>query len=1488
MNQRILARWTMLAMLIVLVVMTLFIERTSASTPVEIITAPTSTSSPQQTYTGELILSTGTVIPGETILFLAHITPSPPSTNDCSVKVVIQGDGMQRDPYCLYDDGVSAGDLAANDQIYSAFIPITVSDSSKHQQLQASLTYQDQAVGSTKTLEVLIKSNEDPKNNEYPKLLVLTDWQALYDEFRDTGMQAQQENMDSCSTDQTHDFLELVQHIETYATTYSGIVVDIPHAITSAHGFPKEETTKEYCQGDYATIPYGALGQTGLIHRHCKGLLIDELIATYGYNDAREDYNETIENIVLIGDDQVIPFFRVKDSSDFYGESAGTPEFVSPERFYMRYPLPYGRTEQVNPVLSDMNEGYIMSDVPYSMLHFQPLTFEYNWRNAPDELLRPHGNMVGIGRVFAPRPCQLIQTMQRYQKPLNIDATTSPNATAFLGENADNTPPNYPSMQEVYGMSHVPFLSRWFQNALTVHDAEDAIWNPQAFFAAFQQSHLLSWIGLSDHTLLHIASERDIRGLSIDTSVVNNPEKPIMLTMFGNHAGTSVSNYPDTIDDTTSLEPEYSDSIVRALVSKGVTLFAPTSYIYVFGRDTFTQTNTLSLHQRMMGFWLDHAQDYSIATTGQLWKQTYVFYTAFYETGGSKIPRDPAIGKHYNSSSYLLHSAAAYSMVHYGLPTQPLHAPYASLCSSTAIKSMSDTQAATSLQTSERSARTIHLPLTMQFEQQTKDDGTTLFQVKNGTLLAPPNMEIVPMVVERIMLAKGVTADDVQVSLVYSKSKTLHGRYTLPKAIPYIFGGGSITGTHQLPDIYPTSMYDYELVPVEHGTLLLLSVVPLQYRQEIGDVTLYPELHFEIEVAEPVSLAFGGIFSVEFEKTDKTTGKITVYDIPNWLSEAVVSWTVNDGQGHVIETNRVSHTVEQGKNVTQEIDTSDWDHQDKFIEISVQSCDHSAPGGDLAVQLHDIEKTNKEDDKNAEQYEPLCLKDGEPDKTQKYLAGDTEATWTLGVYQDGCEIKKTTVPTRSFHLLIDGQEIDNPSVTKEGTVTYTVKLDLDTITYGNHNVAIRVIDDSSKAEGVAFWDLQYYAQGLRIIDKQPAASSIYTLTNTDNIVSASLVMEIQKDGNEAIELATGLTRDHFTLTVEGITIEKEKISVMEVATGTYQVTFPLTGKMLGNPYVFVHVRDDRGKTAYHRWTLQVDATDICFFRDCPTSPCASYELSEVLEPTVTLQALNSECKGQPTNLDTYKDDWYKLQLQPGDNLVANLTSIPKGANYDLILYTRSITNYFEHVAFSNNLTNIDETLVYTVPVIAETIGTTGTVALADDETTYYLRVLFTEWLPTEAENSYRLGVWTRTSTLFLPILLQPLPPAPACNHVEYSDIPNAMYPFSFVGTLCEATPSSETNDTEDWYWIPNVQAGQTLSVWMKNIRNGADYDLFLYGSDENNMVRNLPLSSSYHWGSVDEYFEHEITTAGNYYLQVQLKNKLESGNRYRLFVNLQN
>jgi hypothetical protein len=951
--------------------MTPLITTTHTPTPTLTQTStrtPTPTPTPQPS-TGRLMASAAYLLTGQDVLLLASIHAANGQPVLGLNTVTVQAAGQS---FSLYDDG-SHGDFYNRDGLYTAFTSIT----------STGTIPADLFVGAVKFDGLSLTVIDDPE------LVVLTDWAALYAEFRDTGMAALTAQADR-NQNGRHDFFDLVERLNIYASAHHGVVVDLSHAIKTSVGFTV----------NYMSLAYG----NGTSTRYQMGTLIDQLIS--GLDTQTKG---SIQNIALVGDDQVVPFYRVYDPTDHFGKYTKDPGYYSREK---DYPALIGGI-QSNAVLQDLSQGYVVSDVPYSIRTSQIITPGTWLLSYPDEeAVRPMPDL-GIGRVFTSHPADLIQAIDRYEQPLPLFEGQA-SARVFLGDD-----PNIDfSVLADRGIIHQ--LHKWFRNHLDLYDVQKQPWVPPDFVAAFSNTNLVSLWGHATHKTVLIQNTLKIQAADLNTLSLSGPA---VFIGFGCHMGLSVSNYPDG----RGLTEPFANALVNPIVAQGLTFFAPSSQAYVLGSaQAFRDPN---LHELMVSLFTNGLTDHTLPTVGRVWQALFPIYHR----------NDPALIQNSNAGVHFFHIVGAYGNVLYGLPTQPIERISSSLLP---LETTTEHLALAPL------ALTALTPLTItvtipDFIINQLNDGTSFFSVANGgTHLSPPNGPSLPLVIRTLKLPDNLIVTDVR--LTELQGHTYPTPVTLANSSLSTNNGELITGTYTLPSSYPENIYRYAITRNANGALLTLSVVPLKYSPATHQVTLYDRLSFEIDYVVSAPAA-GPQFSevtvnagqpVRLNRTDQT---IQVKIASTESRNITLLWNVRDPAGYVIGSGHAPLGVFNGTTiVTLPLKTLGWMPGPKDLTVYLQDGENFPSSRNIPLLAEGIQLI---DVTPRDQIRP-------PDAS--------EAFWQLEVRDENGALVRSLAST--FSATVNGQPV-TILVQEWAPGVYQVRLPLSDITNKDHLVQIRAVDN---------------------------------------------------------------------------------------------------------------------------------------------------------------------------------------------------------------------------------------------------------------------------------------------------------------------------------------------------------------------------------------------------------------------------------------------
>jgi hypothetical protein len=682
---------------------------------------------------------------------------------------------------------------------------------------------------------------------EKPKVLILTNWEALYNEFRDTGMEVEDFRED-LNQNGYHDFYDLVVRLNEYANSHSGIVVDLPSAISGYKG-------SNYGQGDTST-------------RLRMGYLIDKYIA----QESSKSGN-SIQYIVLFGDDEVVPFYRVFDPIDYYNHFGGTEPYQSKEREYSDN---FGGT-QGNPTLIDSSEGYIMSDVPYSIRQSQHITKD-SWLSEdpdlPETLATPNPDM-GVGRIFSLRPNDLISALDRYEKPIKLDPNEAKTAL-FIAED----PENRIDFFKLVNRSLLPQLTNWFQERLNIYNHFDSPWDPFELTAEFENNDLIGWWGHSNHISLQMDDEKYI--LSQD---LNNLEvlHPVMFTAYGCHAGYSVSHYPNY----PQVSSVYVDAWIPYLLSQGITHFAPSNQTA-----TWPTTDSPHLQELMIAYFVNGMLEYANNTVGDVWKNMFPHY----HTDDPRFA-DPRLP----SATRIFHVASAYGNIFYGLPTQPV----AREANSPLNTHHTDQSSTAPYELYSDTTKTLTFNIeTPEFQKENTNKGDIISFPNEGTHIASLGGPILPLAVRSFVFPDGATS--FQVSMTTLEVSNLSD-IELNRMQFETSDGEIISNSYNLTNFYPKDPYTFTLTSNDEGNLLLLSYIPITYDPSPPSVTWRERTQFVITYTQQdigigprlSDVIVNAGYALETDDDQQRVEGIVTY---NGSDKFLLKWTVRALDGFVIDS----------------------------------------------------------------------------------------------------------------------------------------------------------------------------------------------------------------------------------------------------------------------------------------------------------------------------------------------------------------------------------------------------------------------------------------------------------------------------------------------------------------------------------------------------------------------------------------------------------
>jgi alpha-tubulin suppressor-like RCC1 family protein len=518
----------------------------------------------QLPVTATLGVSSPNVLAGGTVLVYATVTNQDGSLDtagDAGVSVTVTG---LTDPVTLKDDG-SGGDLAAGDGVYSAWVSIPGPGPAT-----IDLTVNDNDRGST-TVNVISD----------PTLAVITNLQALYGEFKNTGMSSG-EDLDKNGVP---DFYDLIARLNQYAGAHRGILFDLAQEITAANGYSQ----------DYSSLRYGT-------DDVAMGRLIDDFTSNLGAG-------HSIKDIAIVGDDSVVPFYRRPDPPN-----TGEPESDYPSNTPGDLGSNYG-----NPTLIDSGWNYIMTDVPYACFGIDPDTSSFPVVEA------------GIGRIFAGHPGQLTQIIDGYETPVDLDPSIRTAEVFNLHNETRDNPPlvNWPNAVK---LALKPVLDKYFKlvpNSAVIlpgqyfqKNGQVMSWTPGSVASSLQQADItLLWSHATHEFQITEPEEGPAIVAGTYSGIPNEPGHVLIST--GCHSGYSVGRVSSSGD-----YAPYDQSLVNGLISKEITYLAPTTY------GIGDEKHGVAYHDLLMSSFLSDLLNANTRTVGDAQMQAYGQYWPRSESGG--------------------------------------------------------------------------------------------------------------------------------------------------------------------------------------------------------------------------------------------------------------------------------------------------------------------------------------------------------------------------------------------------------------------------------------------------------------------------------------------------------------------------------------------------------------------------------------------------------------------------------------------------------------------------------------------------------------------------------------------------------------------------------------------------------------------------------------------------------------------------------------
>ncbi len=794
--------------------------------------------------------------PGQTVLlYTVPKGDEPDCCTSCALDVYVVVDGNTANPLKMENQAEGVADRNQAD---------FVKDDCHH-----SLWFEP-TEDRTYILDLYVVNQGDPFEPYYladtlhlaptstPELVVYTDLRELFNEFEMTDDK-------SPTTDSNGncilDYYDALARMVRYAEEQKGVLIDVRQdAYTADHVFYNSLTT-----------------------RQTMGEEIDENVTAH-----LEGFKLYLFNIAIIGDDAVVPFYRMETPDTVFDESDYLSSYGSngnPTLYDTQYP-------------SGVPHGYYMSDLPYA-------TYEATLPHDP----KPN---ISIGRIYYETPLALSQAIEAYEQPIDVRPGKSSAALFYLAnekglrwediseraikpllhnhygsglqENVGYTAPESFEKQRAYLYSGG--TTPW--NAITttrraVVDTDFVFFNSHANQFGWETEAVRR--GISNTRDIDFT---DLTGATMDVAIST-----------GCHAGYNPAFYQ--YDGT---YPLYRQNMVRAMLDHHVAYYAPSTYGY--GDNTVTSHHDL-LTKNFLSALFNRRYD----------KVGDAYYLALARYRN-------ATGGRQDWNQYVV-----YSMHLFGLPTQPLKWSDATL----------QTAALSPSRLAHNAPRGVedNVITISDFEVSFDDQGRAVFEVPEGGRSAKPFGPVLPVVRRSHLLPWDAT--NIVVTLTSSEARPYTETVEMQHSQPICYSFGPLTGTFETTGLYPTSLLMHTIFSDVGGLRLDLAVTPLRYDIDTGEVTLYDALTYRItyDSATPAALNDLRVNRAMTVATESVAVPASVtLQTPTPLSGTLV-WGFEDGAGNTMGDDVAALNVDAGSTVLSWFfDTQGWQPGEKQLWVSAR------------------------------------------------------------------------------------------------------------------------------------------------------------------------------------------------------------------------------------------------------------------------------------------------------------------------------------------------------------------------------------------------------------------------------------------------------------------------------------------------------------------------------------------------------------------------
>jgi len=713
----------------------------------------------------------------------------------------------------------------------------------------------------------------------------------------------------------------------------------------------------------------------------------------------------TIKYIAIIGDDEVVPFYRVFEVSEI--KESGT--------LYK------------NPTVSDRAANYIMSDIPYStrsnsIPRGSDIILENNRVLGTGSLPVPD---MGVGRIFSDKPINLIQSINQYENAISLK-----NAAIFTQSDVCDL------KQQLYfvsmGYSTLSTLESYSIYSMVIDShAVQGSWTKNDFISAFSKNDI---IYLFSHGASHLSSGySDIKIKKND--YLNIPtNSPLLLFTTGCHAGFSASHNTDNFD-------EYTDSLVLSIINRGLSYSAKTG-MGVGGEFLFN-----SYDKALFLSFTDNL--FFQPTIGKV----YIYgIKEFVGTNALKGTVDDHV---------------IYSHIFYGLPTQKIEHPNLftkerNQKSSNYIISNSNLQEMSYLSPINSDGSIGHQEYSLDnvkiFEHDTdstinisveipkfvltNEGQYSLISIPGGTYITQPDKPILPQVIVSRILPQGSSIRDIALKSFNSTNLSQHINL-LCDSVTIISTGKQIHSNTSISNPYPSQIFNATTMEWENGTLLVLNVIPLQYNPETRQVTLYDHLEFTVIYDAPNQTNPVTISSVTLDKPQYNLGEncnATIVIHANSSTSLGVGIEVKDNSGIQEYSQQDSITVQSGESV---------------INRTIPTERLSAGSNNLLISLSDLNSGSIIASTSVPIFVNGLFVQSSLDNNT-YPVAFPSANLTVTVRNEtGYSVEGLS--GSGFSILLDGA-LQTPDISEYPPGTYSIEIPISNMSIGQHTVNVTIKD----------------------------------------------------------------------------------------------------------------------------------------------------------------------------------------------------------------------------------------------------------------------------------------------------------------------------------------------------------------------------------------------------------------------------------------------